>query len=558
MTYRKRGAESIRKISGNVIGLKVNQVKRLENIYRRKIPPKDIITPELARYITELSREINRQIGILVKRSGEIEYVIVGDHRSITIPSLSDYRAGSSRLRGLRCIHTHLEDEPLTQDDLTDLAILRLDIMAGIIVRPDGLPGLVHAAHLLPRPVKGENISFLAPRIPAHLDIDFQALIQSLEDEIAREQAVQTVGGKNDRAFLIDVTTASREAAEESLEELRELARTAGVEVLDSIIQRRDKIHPKYIMGKGKLGDLLIKTLQRGANLLIFDHELNPSQIRSITDFTDMRIIDRTQLILDIFARRARSREGKIQVEMAQLNYLLPRLVTRDDALSRLTGGIGGRGPGETRLEIDRRRVRERIARLTKELKSISKQRELRRKTRKRKDIPMISIVGYTNAGKSTLLNALTKSQFLAEDRLFATLDPASRRIRFPREAEAIITDTVGFIRDLPQDLFRAFRATLEELQDADVIIHLIDISNKNFREHIEAVEYVLETLELYHVPAIKVFNKIDRVSPEYVATQCRAYNALAISAINPDTLLPFIETIQGMVERIHSRAKEI
>ncbi|TSA13876.1 MAG: GTPase HflX [Deltaproteobacteria bacterium] len=548
----------MKKISGNVIGLKVNQVKRLENIYRRKIPPNDIITPELARYITELSREINRQIGILVKRSGDIEYVMVGDHRSITIPSLSDYRAGSSRLRGLRCIHTHLDDEPLTHDDLTDLALLRLDIMAGIIARPDGLPGLVHAAHLLPRPVRGENIFFLEPRIPAQLDIDFQGLIQSLEDEIAREQAVQTVGGKKDRAFLIDVTTTSREAAEESLEELRELARTAGVEVLDSIIQRRDKIHPKYIMGKGKLGDLLIKTLQRGANLLIFDHELNPSQIRSITDFTDMRVIDRTQLILDIFARRARSREGKIQVEMAQLNYLLPRLVTRDDALSRLTGGIGGRGPGETRLEIDRRRVRERIARLTKELKSISKQRELRRKIRKRKDIPIISIVGYTNAGKSTLLNALTKSQFLAEDRLFATLDPASRRIRFPREAEAIITDTVGFIRDLPRDLFEAFRATLEELQDADIIIHLIDISNKNFREHIEAVEHIMETLELHHIPAIKVFNKIDRVSPEYVATQGRAYNALAISAMNPDTLSPFIETIQGIVEKAHTQVKEI
>ncbi len=501
-----------------------------------------------------MSREINRQIGILVSRPGDIEYVIVGDHRSITIPSLSDYRTGSSRLRGLRCIHTHLGDESLTRDDLTDLALLRLDIMASITAKPDGLPGSVHAAHILPRPVNGHNISFLEPKIPSQLNVDFQSLIQSLESEITREHSLQAVGSKQDRAFLISVTTDSREAAEESLNELRELARTAGVEVLDSIIQRRDKIHHKYLLGKGKLSDLLIKAMQMGVNLLVFDHELNPSQMRSITDYTDMRVIDRTQLILDIFAQRAQSREGKIQVEMAQLKYLLPRLVTRDDALSRLTGGIGGRGPGETRLEVDRRRVRERIARLAREIKSISKERELRRKGRKRHNLPIISIVGYTNAGKSTLLNALTKSQFLAEDRLFATLDPASRRIRFPRESEAIITDTVGFIRDLPRDLFEAFRATLEELRDADIIIHLIDISNESFREHIEAVDLILETLELHNVPNVKTFNKIDRVSPAYVATQCRAYSALGISAINPDTLLPFIETIQTMVEKFHAQ----
>lgn len=469
---------------------------------------------------------------------------------------MTDYRIGNSRLKGLRCIHTHLANEPLSQDDLTDLALLRLDLMAIITIQEDGLPGLLYAAHILPKPLEGENIAFLDPGVPSKLDTDFQVLIHALEDEIDREQSLRKIVGKKDRAFLLNVTTEAREEAEESITELKELALTAGVEILDTIVQRRGKIHHKYIMGKGKLSELVIQAMQTGANLLIFDHELNPSQIRSITDFTDMRVIDRSQLILDIFAQRAKSREGKIQVEMAQLKYLLPRLVTRDDALSRLTGGIGGRGPGETRLEIDRRRVHERIGRLSKELKAVSKQRELRRKRRNRKDIPVISIVGYTNAGKSTLLNCLTKSQFLVEDRLFATLDPASRRIRFPREAEAIITDTVGFIRDLPKDLFEAFRATLEELQDADVIIHLIDINNPNFREHIITVEEVLETLELQNVVTIKVFNKVDLVSPEYIATQCRIHDALPISAVNPNTLMPLIEALESMLQDTYLQTK--
>lgn len=512
-----------------------------------------IVTQELARYLSELSRDINKQIGILAARSGEIEYVIVGDSRAIVIPDLKYYRSGRSRLKGLRCIHTHLGNEPVSQDDLTDLALLRLDLMSVITTQEDGLPGLVHTAHLLPRPVKGESIAFLEAQVPSRLDVDFQALIEALEDEIAREQDLRAVEGR-DRAFLVNVSTQSRERAQESILELQELAGTAGVEILDTIIQRREKIHHKYIMGKGKLGELVIKAMQNGANLLIFDHELNPSQIRSITDVTDMRVIDRSQLILDIFAQRAKSKEGKIQVEMAQLKYLLPRLVTRDDALSRLTGGIGGRGPGETRLEIDRRRVNERIVRLSKELKSISKQRELRRKRRGRRDIPVISIVGYTNAGKSSLLNSLTKSSFLAEDRLFATLDPASRRIRFPKEEEAIITDTVGFIRDLPKDLFEAFRATLEELQDADIIIHLIDISNSNFKDHIQMVEEVLETLELQNVTTLKVFNKMDLVSPEYVKTQCRINKAVPISALNPDTLLPLLDQIESLLPAISQK----
>lgn len=481
---------------------------------------------------------------------------MVGDSHSIIIPSLSEYREGVGRLRGLRCIHTHLSGEPLTQDDLTDLALLRLDIMASMTVTGDGLPVLIHAAHLLPKPIADKNILLLDPAVPSQFDLDVSALVRSVEEEIAREASLREVLPKGDRAFLISVTTGSRESAEESLNELRELASTAGVEILESIIQHRDKIHHKYIMGKGRLGELLIGAMQKSANLLVFDNELNPSQIRSITDFTDMRVIDRTQLILDIFAQHAKSREGKIQVETAQLKYMLPRLATRDDALSRLTGGIGGRGPGETRLEVDRRRVHERIVRLAKELKSVSKQRELRRKRRNRKEIPVISIVGYTNAGKSTLLNALTHSHFLAEDRLFATLDPASRRLRFPRDSEAIITDTVGFIRNLPKDLFQAFKATLEELQDADMILHLIDISSENFRMHMEAVERILEDLDLQNVPTLRVFNKTDLVSKDYIKAQCRIYRALSVSAINPATLGPLIDTVESMLLNTQVREK--
>jgi GTP-binding protein HflX len=273
---------------------------------------------------------------------------------------------------------------------------------------------------------------------------DFQALISSLEDELERLRPAKEISDRADRAILVSVTTRSKAEAEESLSELKELARSAGVTVLDTIIQRRPKIDPRYLMGKGKLSELLIRAMQLSANLLIFDQELTPSQMRSITEVTEMRVIDRTQLILDIFAQRAKTKEGKIQVEMAQLKYLLPRLRSRDDAFSRLTGGIGGRGPGETKLEIDRRRIKDRIAKLERQLKAISSQRKMRRKRRKREGLPVVAIVGYTNAGKTTLLNRLTGSNLLAEDKLFATLDPTSRRVKLPDGRWAIFTDTVG------------------------------------------------------------------------------------------------------------------
>jgi GTP-binding protein HflX len=303
-------------------------------------------------------------------------------------------------------------------------------------------------------------------------------------------------------------------------------------------------------MGKGKLGEIMLTALTLNANLIIFDQELNPSQIRSITDHTELRVIDRTQLILDIFARRALSREGKLQIEMAQLKYLLPRLGQRDDALSRLTGGIGGRGPGETRLEVDRRRINDRITKLGKRLKKVGKERQHRRSRRRKKNLPVLSLVGYTNAGKSTLLNNLTNSNIFAEDKLFATLDPTSRRLRFPEDVEVIITDTVGFIRNLPDELMQSFKATLEELYEADLLIHVIDISNPRFIDQMQVVEKILQDLDLHNIPCLRVFNKVDRAEREFVRSQLEHYKGVSLSALDSKTFEPFMREAQRLVEK--------
>lgn len=500
--------------------------------------------------MTEISRETNRQVGILVNRRGHIEAIVMGTHQQIILPALDRYRTAETGLRGLRLIHTHLDGEKLTEDDLTDLALLRLDLICAVIVEEDGSPGVVHTAHLVPENPQGRYWSFLRPARPGELDLNFTAFITGLEADFARHQRTRPVAAA-DRAFLIRVETDPRGDPEGSLAELRELARSGGVQVFDSAVQYRDTLDPRYVMGKGRLSDVVIRALQMGANLLVFDHELTPAQVRSIAAFTEMRVIDRTQLILDIFAQRAHSREGKIQVELAQLKYLLPRLVGRHTALSRLAGGIGARGPGETKLEIERRRIRERISLLERQLKGISQDRNVRRLRRERSGLPVIAIVGYTNAGKSTLLNTLTKSDVLAEDRLFATLDPKSARLRFPRDTEAVITDTVGFIRDLPKDLFAAFRATLDELHEAHLLLHVIDCANSDFEHQILAVERILGDLKLLNKPLLRVFNKEDlRPDKEALAAQCRRFDAVAVSALRRETLPPLTAKIEEMLTR--------
>ena len=538
----------MKRLFGNTGGLKANQIRRLENLYRRRIPTEFVVTFEIAREISKLSHEIRRQIGLLVNRLGKIACVIVGNYQGIVIPDISEYRAAPGRLKGLRCIHTHLKNEPLTKDDFTDLVLLRLDMIAAITITTDGRPNQVHVGHILPESQKGKQYRILAPLNPGQLDIGCLELIKAVETELAHARHLYKAGSGKERAILISVTTAPRRIAMDSLAELKELALSSGIDVAATVLQQRRRVDSRFLIGPGKLQDITILILKNGATLIIFDQELNPSQMRSISDKIDIKIIDRTQLILDIFAQRAQTREGKLQVELAQLKYLLPRLIAKSTAMSRLTGGIGGRGPGETKLEIHRRRVRDRIARLEKDLLLVKKQRKQQKARRQKKNLPVISIIGYTNAGKSTLLNTLTKSHVRVEDRLFATLDPSSRRLKFPKDVEVIITDTVGFIKDLPRELMVAFRATFEELESADILLHVIDISNPRFKDHIESVEKILYELHLNNIPLIRVLNKQDLVDREIINRHIKQLDGIAISANNESTLTPLLEKMQALI----------
>jgi GTP-binding protein HflX len=492
---------------------------------------------------------------------------MVGDAKRIEMPDFGRARVSQDRFRGLRCVHTHLNGERLTQDDLTDLALLRLDLMSIIQVdERTGLPNLVYSAHLVPstaEKLETESQSlpyeFLEPNIPSQLDTDFTGLINSLENEMARNRGTARNRQTNrDRVILVGVTTGYLSEAEESLTELEELALSAEAVVLDKIIQRRPKIDPRTVLGRGKLDELLVRSMRLGADLIVFDTELSPAQVRALSEATDLKVIDRPQLILDIFAQRAQSREGKLQVELAQLKYLLPRLVQgQNSAFSRLAGGIGGRGPGETKLETDRRRVRDKISQLEKQVDNLSRQRQERRKHRVSKNVPIISLVGYTNAGKSTLLNTLTDSKVYAEKKMFATLDPTSRRLRLPYEQEVIINDTVGFIRDLPETLVAAFRATLEEISDSDLLVHVVDASNPNASAQIESVEKILLELKLNEIPQIIVLNKADLLDADSLTALERQIEidkhreTVSISAIQPRTIKPLIEKIGEIIGQV-------
>jgi GTP-binding protein HflX len=535
-------------IHGNTNGLAPSDLHALERIYRRKVPFDRLLTPELTKSLSEVSFATGRKVGVLIDRAGIVDFVIVGDATKLWLPDFGRLRAAQGRFRGLRFIHTHLNLEGLTRDDLVDLSRLRLDLVAVVGLAPNGTPTTVHYAHNVPV-AEGSNqppyVTF-GPIPFHHLDVNPEQLVSGLEEEFARAQRMRPTEAKDGRAILVHVTDKRRSlGATDSLRELRELARTAGVEVKDAILQVRDKIDPKYVLGRGKVDEVVLRAMQLDADVLIFDRNLSPGQAAALAAVTDLKIIDRTQLILDIFAQRAESRDGKLQVELAQMKYLLPRLGQKDDALSRLTGGIGGRGPGETKLEIGKRRARERVTRLEAELKKLGRQRRQRRQRRGKRGVPIVSIVGYTNAGKSTLLNALTEANVVAEDKLFATLDTRSRRIRFPREREVIITDTVGFIRDLPKELFAAFRATFEEVEDADLLLQVVDAADPSISDHIETTEAVLGELGLAQVPRLLVLNKADLLEPGEAERMADGRGAIAVSALDKESLPALLRAIE-------------
>jgi len=537
-------------IYGDTSGLSPSETKALQRIYRRRVPLDRLTTPELTRALVGVSHATGRQVGVLVDRSGTVDHVIIGDASKLMLPDVGRLRAGAGRLRGLRLIHTHLRNEPLSRDDLVDLTRLRLDMVVAICLAPGEERALcLYYGHNFPVPAESTESPFrtFGPIPYAKARENPAEIIATLEQEFARAARARGVTAKDGRAILVHVCDKRGAAqAEDSLRELEELARTAGVEVADRVLQVRDRVDPRYVLGRGKLEDVVIRAMQLDVETLIFDCNLRPAQANNIASMTDLKVLDRTQLILDIFAQHAETNDGKLQVELAQMRYLLPRLGQRDDALSRLTGGIGGRGPGETKLEVGRRRARERVTRLQSQLKQVSRQREQRRSRRKRTGAPTVAIVGYTNAGKSTLLNALTGSNVVAEDKLFATLDTRSRQLRLPSGRDVIVTDTVGFIRDLPKDLFAAFRATFDETRDADLLLHVVDASDPCRSEHVETTEKLLVDLGLERVPRIVVFNKCDKL-PGLPGTL--ASRGIPISAIDPGSLEPLKRAIDERIQ---------
>jgi GTP-binding protein HflX len=523
------------------------------------------VSPELARHLTEVSRRLGRQVGVLLGRDGVIRKVIVGDAHRLTIPDIGRLRGGVGRFRGLRLVHTHLRGEPLSRDDLNDLTLLRLDLIAMVETLDDGLPGRVELAHLAPpapapeetvtgsgNEASGDDGGAAYVRVRAadlhRLDFDVVATLRALEEELARDRS-ERPGGEGRKARERALVLALR-PEEEHFAEILELVRAAGVEVAGSLRQRRGQIHPKTVVGRGKLQEIVLEGMRRRATVAIFDIDLKPGQARAFEDATGLKAIDRTQLILDVFAQRARSRDGKLQVELAQLRYSLPRLTERDAGLSRLAGGIGGRGPGETVMEIGRRRIRDRIRALERQVENLSRQRDLRRRRRRQERVPVLSIIGYTNAGKSTLLNALTGSQVEVADQLFMTLDPTSRRLRFPREGEVVITDTVGFIAELPRDLVAAFSATLEELADADLLLHVADVADPGLDHKLEVVLRILEELRLDSIPRLLALNKSDLLPGADAAALAQRHDAVAISAATRAGLPDLIHAAENRLGR--------
>jgi GTP-binding protein HflX len=493
---------------------------------------------------------------VLVDRQGGVDKVVVGDAHRVFLPDLGARRAGAARFRGLRLIHTSLRPDGLSEDDLTDLALLQLDAVITIRVQPDGLPGGVQYAYLLP-PDSGSGKVSRTEEVRSVFDWedDWTAFITDLEGQFARSAQLTEIEDR-EGAILVGLTLRDPRRARRSLDELVRLCDTAGLKVLDVILARRDALDGRTCVGEGKLQELIVRSMHLGAKVLIFDRELSPSQLRNIAEKTDLKVLDRTQLILDIFAQHATTREGKLQVELAQLRYRLPRLKIMPTAMSRLTGGIGGRGPGETKLEMNRRHAQDIITKIERQLDDIATHRAVRRSKRQKAGVPVASIVGYTNAGKSTLLNKITSSAVLAEDKLFATLDTTSRRFRLPEEREILLTDTVGFIHDLPETLVQAFKATLEELEEADLLVHVLDAADADVEHHKRDVEAIVDQLGLAERPTLLVWNKADAAAPDRLRDLIERYGGISASALSGEGTDRLLEEVERVLFRSRAAAR--
>ncbi len=569
-------------IFGEITSLRSSERQALSKLFGRRVGADELISLDLSRRVSTIVDRLGIQVALLIGRDGAVDHVCVGTKDRTYLPDLGRYRLDRARLRRLRLVlfvpdgerylertfvsppvfgfaagdrsknktkwRSELELPRIPFDIITDLEKLRLDAVAVIAV-VDGEPNAVSVANLVPAEIiPGKNtassVAVFGARDISELDLNFSEFLEELEASFERgtEKSYKT---EKDGAVLIGAYTGNAQQSQASMDELAELARTAGVQVLDKVIQRRRSLDPRTVIGKGKVEEIVLHCLDLGAELLIFDRELSPAQLRSISDLTELKVLDRSMLILDIFAQRAKSSEGRVQVELAQLRYSLPRLTDRDTGLSRLTGGIGGRGPGETKLEIGRRRARDRITDLERKIDTLADQRALRRSKRQSRGVPVVAIVGYTNAGKSTLLNALTKGSVFVENKLFATLDPSSRRMRFPNEKEVIFVDTVGFIRELPKELVAAFRATLEEVGEADVLVHVVDAADLAMQEQLEVVVNTLTELGFGDKPRILVLNKVDKVSTMEREAFVSATGGLPISAVTRDGLASLIALVQ-------------
>ena len=493
-------------VQGNITGVRDAMLAQLDSLYSYELEEGEFLPRELMKLLAECSCALNREIAVYITRDGEIVNVAIGTDSDV---ELTDFRLrrNESRLSRVRCVHTHPDgDGRLSDVDLSALKIFRYDAMSAVGVK-DGEPVNVQTAFL------GENAEVLLSPSARWYRLPEKEWLDQIEESdrlVGREETEEMEDGR-EKAVLMGIES------RESLEELARLAETAGAEIVGSFLQKRDRPDGAMYIGKGRAEELARDCQALEADVCIFDEELTGIQVRNLEETLRVKVIDRTTLILDIFARRASSAEGKLQVELAQLQYRSARLIGQGLALSRLAGGIGTRGPGESKLEMNRRRIRERMTELKRRLDELERQRSLRRKSRERNEIPVVALVGYTNAGKSTLLNALTGSDVYVQDQLFATLDAVSRRMVTPENTEYLLTDTVGFIRKLPHTLVSAFRSTLEEAALADVLVIVSDGSSREMFSQHDTVEQVLAELGATEQKRIEVINKCDEGDPDPV-----------------------------------------